>query len=300
MPGSRVDLYSTTDEAEPVISEYDGEARLIQKPDLDDLRARDVVFVCESGEIVDRLLRLPPGERCVVDLARARSPELPAVLVHMDVNPHATRGSGPVFALPHTLSTLLIDLLHPLESRLGCGEVVATVLRPASDFGEPGIEELREQTVGLLSFVPPPARIFGRQLAFNVLPQAVLPDGADGVERMVTEEVRSVLGWDEGRLAVCLAAAPVFHGHSVGLRLRPRRAVETNEVCEALEAARIPVAVGGEEKFTPVDVSTSRGTYVASVAPDGLGGHWIWAVVAEAQARNAELAVRLACAVSDL
>jgi hypothetical protein len=66
-----------------------------------------------------------------------------------------------------------------------------------------------------------------------------------------------------------------------------------------LEAARIPVA-GGPGALTPVDVSTSRGTYVADVSPDGLGGHWIWAVVAEAAARNAELAVRLAGAVVDL
>ena len=300
MPGSRVDLYGTTDEAEPVISEYDGEARLIQQPDLEDLAARDLVFVCEPGEIVDRLIDSGSAPRRVVDLAHARPPGTPATLVHMDVNPQAAHGDVGLLAVPHELSTLLIDLLYPLEARLGCSEAVALVLRPAADFGQRGIEELREQTVGLLSFAPPAAQVFGRQLAFNILPQSVLPDGGDDLERLITAEVRSILGWPENRLALCLAAAPVFYGHSVGIRVSFARPAEAAEVREALEAARIPVAGSTGAKVTPVDVSTSRGTYVADVSPDGLSGFWIWAVVAEARGRNAELAVRLADAVCDL
>ena len=37
VPGSRVDLYAAVDSAEPILSEYKGEARLVQKPDLDEL-----------------------------------------------------------------------------------------------------------------------------------------------------------------------------------------------------------------------------------------------------------------------
>ena len=300
MPGARVDLYGTTDEAEPVISEYDGEARLIQKPDLDDLAARDLVFLCEPGEIVDRLFQGASCPRRVVDVVRARPAGTAATLVHMDVNPQAARSETGILAVPHELSTLLIDLLHPLDARLGCQEAVALVLRPAADFGQPGVEELREQTVGLLSFARTSAPVFGRQLAFNILPQSVLPDGGDGLERVVAAEVRSILGWAEDRLTVCLAAVPVFYGHSAGLRVRLSRAFDAAEVRGALEAARIPVAGGAGSKITPVDVSTSRGTYVADVRPDGLGGCWVWAVAAEARGHNAELAVRVADAVCDL
>jgi len=300
LPGSRVDLYATTDEAEPVISEYDGEARLIQKPDLDEVAGRDVVFVCEPGEIVDAVFRRASGELRVIDLVHARPAGARARLVHIDFDATVARDSPPVLALPHDLATLLIDLLHPLETSFGCSEAVATILRPASDFGQRGVEELREQTVGLFSFAAPAAPVFGRQLAFNLLPQSVLPDAAEGLERRVAGEVRTVLGWKEDRLALCLAAAPVFHGHSVGLRFRPARSVDAAEVRAALETARIPVAGGAGARITPVDVSVSRGTHVADVSADGLGGHWIWAVVAEAAARNAELAVRLADAVVDL
>ena len=300
LPGARVDLYATSDEAEPVISEYDGEARLIQKPDLDELAGRDVVFVCETGEIVDAVFRRADGKPRLIDLVHARPASTSTRIVHVDVDPSAARDAPAVLALPHELSTLLIDLLHPLERTVGVAEAVALILRPAADFGERGVEELREQTVGLLSFTPPAAPVFGRQLAFNVLPQPVLPDAAEGLERRVSEEVRTVLGFSAPRVSVCLAAAPVFHGHSVGLRFRPARPVDTPEVRAALEAARIPVAGGAGARITPVDVSTSRGTYVADVSPDGLGGHWIWAVVAEAAARNAELAVRLAAAVVEL
>jgi len=300
VPGSRVDLYATVDAAEPILSEYDGEARLIQKPDLDEVLARNVVFLCEAGEFVERVVDRAASVTATIDVAHARTAGSRATLVHMDANPGAATERRGLFAIPHDLSTLLVDLLYPLERELGCAEVVATILRPASDFGEEGIEELRDQTVRLLSFAQPSAEVFGRQIAFNVLPQSVLPDGGEAIETRVATEVADVLGWTDSRLVLGLAAAPVFFGHSVSLRLRFAREVAADRLREVLQHAGLSTADDDASRLTPMDVSSEQGTHVADVSADGLGGFRLWAVAGGVHRRNAELAVRLAAALCDL
>ncbi len=296
LPGSRVALYGVADKEEPILSEYDGEARLIQTPDLEELVSKDVVFLCETGQLVERLVAAEAASTRLVDLVRLSKPASPVKVVHMDVNPEDAEHHRGLLAVPHDLATLLIDLLHPLERELGCEEVVAAMLRPAADFGEAGVEELREQTVRLLNFSRPPSDVLGRQLAFNVLPQSVLPDASSRLEDRIASEVRELLGWSNDRLALRLAAVPVFYGHTVQLRVRLSRETTPQQLSEIL--AGLGVAVDG--KRTPLEQSAERGTSVAEISPDGLDGFWLWAVAGEAHARSAELAVRTAAAVSDL
>ena len=70
LPGARVDLYGATESEEPILSEYDGEARLIQTPNVEELLDHDVVFLCEPGEIVERLLDRAGRETAIIDVAR--------------------------------------------------------------------------------------------------------------------------------------------------------------------------------------------------------------------------------------
>jgi len=227
---------------------------------------------------------------------RSRSP-----LVHPEVNPpDAPAQVGQVLAVPHELTALLIDLLLPLEREFGLVEVLAWITRPAADFGEVGIEELRTQTVHLLNFGEIPREVFGRQLAFNVIPQScIAPDRA--LEHQLTAEVGELLGWSERRIAVSLVAVPVFHGHGIQLRVRCSSPTSRSRMNAALARLRTePSGENGDGPRTPMDVSAERTTAVAEIAEDGLGGFWIWAVAGEALANRAELAVRVAAAMRDL
>jgi aspartate-semialdehyde dehydrogenase len=301
VPGDRVELYSAADASEPILSEYDGEARLIQTPDLDELLSRDVVFLCETGELVARVVDRAASSTAAIDVANVRTGRANATLVHMDINPRAAAGPHGLFAVPHDVSTLLADLLYPLDRELGLAEVVATVLRPASDFGEQAIEELRDQTVRLLNFAEPVADVFGRQLAFNVLPQAVSPDGSESIEARVATEVGSLLGWLDRRMTVGLAVAPVFFGHSLSLWLRFGRDLTVDRLREVLMNAGLSSTTdSGSERTTPMDVATEDGIHVSGVRDDERGGFQLWAVAGGVHRRNAELAVRLAAALSEL
>ncbi len=300
VPGARVELYGTT-HGEVVLSEYDGEARLIQEPDLAAIASRDLVFLCEASDVAGRVAPNAGGHPILVDLVRGALPRGRSRLVHMGVNPAAAEGHEGVLAVPHELTGLLVDVLGPLDAALHVVEATAVIVRPASDFGDEGVDELREQTVRLLNFAQVPRNVFGRQLAFNVIPQSVLSGDEQVLARRVRDEVMELLGWPTCRLALSMLTVPVFYGHGVQLRVRLGDGVLPAAVCETLSAHGLIVAAAGNgSAVTPLDVSSERATVVADVGDDGLGGAWIWAIAGETQARAAELAVRLADALCDL
>jgi aspartate-semialdehyde dehydrogenase len=297
VPGSRVDLYGTT-RGEVLLSDYDGEARLIQEPEFDEIAAHELVFLCEAGELAGRLSESRPGG-VVIDVVGVLPESLRPRLVHVDLNPQAAQGHDGFLAVPHPLATILCELLFPLERGLGLDEVVAVVLRPAADFGEQGIEELREQTVKLLNFAKLPVETFGRQLAFNIIPQARLDCGSPRSEAIVAGQVAELLGWERNRLALKLLAAPLFYGHGLEMRLRFRNGATLDGVRSALEQSGFSDN-GDAAATTPLDVADEKATRLAELSEDDMGGFWLWAVAGGSGRRAAEQAVRLAGSVSDL
>src|SRR5271167_3762299 len=75
----------------------------------------------------------------------------------------------------HLPSPVLIDCtgaldLSQLASQLTVTRAVASVFEPASERGRRGINELQQQTLGLLSFKTLEKAVFDAQLSFNLLP----------------------------------------------------------------------------------------------------------------------------------
>jgi len=295
VPGSRVDLYGASSGDEVQLGDYAGEGRIIQQPDLAEIVAHDVIFLCERGEWSARLpAKLRPGTLAIDLVGAANVGAVPNV--HVDVNPEAARGHAGLLAVPHPVAVLVSEMLLPLERVFGIQEAVAVVLRPAADFGDEGVEELRQQTVRLLNFSEVPVQTFGRQLAFNIIPQTRISADVPNLEAGIAREVSDVLQWDGCRLTIRMLTAPIFYGHGVQLRVRLSRGASLAEVRAALERDG---SGGADVPATPLDVSAESGIHLADVGEDGLGGFWLWAVAGELGARRATLAVRLAGALEE-
>jgi aspartate-semialdehyde dehydrogenase len=277
-----------------VISEYDGEARLVQEPEPSEVLAHDVIFLCESGGISGKLTGDGSPKPLVIDLVGGAPEKDPQPLIHMDFNPDAARDHDGRLSVPHPISILLAELLGPLDRELGVTEAVSVILRPAADFGEAGVEELREQTVRLLNFIEIPVATFGRQLAFNVIPQAELDCDSHELEQRISQDVARLLGWERRRLTLRLLAAPVFFGHCLQLRLRFREGASASRIETILKDRTISLPSASRGGSTPMDVSDQKRTSLYEIADDGLGGFWLMAVAGEAGGKGAEQAVRLA------
>lgn len=294
IPGERVTLYGRTT-GEVVLSEYAGEARMIQEPDLDLLATHGLIFNCESGDVLHKLVLTAP-EAVIIDLEDNLPRGIGAIHVHLDLQSEQVR-SGRLYSVPHAISIALAALLHPLERAFGVEEATAVVLRPAADYGRAGIEELRMQTMQLLNFSPVESKTFGRQLAFNMLSKVELDDGR-GEERRIVREVTSLVGWPQSRLATRISIAPIFHGHPMQIRFRTSRESATGEIATVLTDSRLYDVAS--PSVTPLDLTGESGLRFSDLAEDGLGGYWLWGVSGDAGSKAADQAVRLAARLFDL
>lgn len=291
VPGKRVDLFDHSD-GELLLGEYAGEARLIQNPDSDEIEGHRVILVCGASPALERLVERV-GDALVIDLVGALPERAGARLLRPDDRAgSADRG---FFCVPHPMALMLVDLLRPIDRGPGVEEAVAVVLRPAADYGKQGVEELRQQTVRLLNFVEMPVETFGRQLAFNIVPEHGLSCAVPGQEADIARQVAELLGWDRERLTLRFLAAPLFYGHGVELRVRTANGHGIEELRQALrEGGLDPGADDGSRISTPMDVADERALRLGGLSADGLGGFWLWAVAGRTGTRAAEIAAELA------
>lgn len=289
---------------EGTITEYDGEATVVSPPDEDLAADLDLVLICgeddpRCADYLDWALR---GEAVALDLVGVTRGRPGVPLVHVDVNPEAVAPGARVLSAPHPLVVPLVTILHRLRASWPLAEVSATVLRPASDLGEGGVEELHRQTVGLLSFTEVPKEVFGRQIAFNAAPLPVMGEEGGVLEDLAGDDLRRALDLPGVAVSVRILQAPVFHDHAYSIHVRLGGRPAAAEVEAALEAAdRIRIS-GEEDGRTPAELADEPGIWIGDVRSDrtGEGGYWIWAVADAMRSGAAFNAARIAERVAEL
>jgi aspartate-semialdehyde dehydrogenase len=296
-PVGRMSLYDRG-EREGRLAEFDGEAMIVTEPDRDTIGRIDLSFLCgedDPGSVRYVEWIEDAGGRCI-DLTGATRQREGVPMVHFDVNPEALAEAVRVVVAPHPMAHPIATLLHALGSSFGVDECCATVIRPVSDMGRKGIEELHQQTISVLNLEAAPIDVFGRQVAFNVVPLSVQGEAGPATERIVREDVIRVLGSDAPPLALSILQAPVFYGHGYLLRARLAGAPDAGDVESALTLPGLVTPATGASERTPAELAEATGLRVAALTADPSvdGGWWIWAVVDAIRAGIASNAARIA------
>jgi aspartate-semialdehyde dehydrogenase len=164
----------------------------------------------------------------------------------------------------------------------------ATVVQPASEFDQEGVEELAQQTFSVLNIQTVPHKIFDRQLAFNLYP---------ALEHNEEYIVSQVKGLTDARmqLALQVTQGTIFHGHTFSLFVKTRDEVESGRLIDALQKNPALVFAEGDQQFGTIDAAGKDEVLIAEVRPDPniRGGFWVWAVcdnLRRSSALNAVLA----------
>ena len=297
-PVASMRLFTSRSDPEANLSEFAGEAMFVAEPDVDALGPLDIAFFCGTPPEGDRYLDWPKQRGfTAIDLSSAARRDATAPLVNAAVNPEKLRGTPHLIATPHPVSLMLSTVLAPLVRGCGLESATAFVLEPVSEAGDEGIKELYRQTIGVLNFQEWPREVFGRQVAFNLIPAFAWGEGGDPAgssETRLEEEVRGITGGGFD-LSVGVVLAPVFHCHAAMLRVvlpeGPGKA-DMNAVLSAVPEIRFEA---GASTLTPVDRAGEPGIFVAAPRPAGRPrAFWIWAVSDNLTAGAALNAVRIA------
>jgi aspartate-semialdehyde dehydrogenase len=204
-----------------------------------DFARADVVFFCGRAALSERYALQAAAHAWVIDGSAAYRARADVPLVAADVNPGALDGIGDrgLVALPGSASVALATALKPLHALAGLLRVEVATYQAVSGSGRGAMDELAGETVAMLSGKPPTGRAFGRQIAFNVIPQvdALEADGVSREELRLWHETRRVLGLPTLAINATAVRVPVFFGHSLAIHASFERACGVPEATAVLQ-----------------------------------------------------------------
>lgn len=262
----------------------------------------DFAFVAawlrEMPSFLDPAQASGPGEPAfIVDLGAARAGEkttqrpiyplpeavsVPFLDQHFPVRDRESYGESRTYISAHSATIVISSLLLRLAEHFPLKSTVADVFVSVSEMGPRGIEELQKQTLNLLSFQKVPCKVFGAQLAFNLLPRSGGTAGREflALESHLREQIK---GYLQGRVplpALRLIQVPAFYSLAVSLFVETVQPVAPEKAGEALQGERVEVRRSSQDSPDLIEVAGSDKILVDSVTadPNHPTGLWIWAV----------------------
>ncbi|MES1245252.1 MAG: Asd/ArgC dimerization domain-containing protein [Acidobacteriota bacterium] len=264
-------LLSTDAEEAGTLTEVQGAAALVQRYEPDSFKDVSTVYFCGPVEANRPLYGEVPSSALAVVLSPDATPE-DGVPVVAGVNTDAVSAlGGSRLVSPHPAVVLLAHVLNPLRPMQPV-DLVGTVIQPASAQGDPGIQELFEQTREIVAMIGrTPTPVYGAQLSFNLLPTAAdsLPL-SDLLQKVVPEMPPAPLQMVQGG---------IFHGMAVSLHVRFGGSTTPQALRKALTASSYVEMAEDPKHLGPIDSGSSDKVLVGAIRPDQAGGFWFWAVM---------------------
>jgi aspartate-semialdehyde dehydrogenase len=278
-----------TGESAGTLTEADGEPAYVQPASGAELEDLDLVFFCgPAEESREWLQRAEEDNFIAIDLTQPSTVE-EARLAVAGVNLEQIDGSERVIVSPHPVAIPIALVLHQVARLAKIELCTATVVQPASEFEQAGVEELAQQTISVLNIQGVPKTVFDRQLAFNLYP------ALEHNEEFIVAQLRALID-ARAQVALLITQGTIFHGHTFSLFVKTEEELEISDVKDSL-AANAAIALPDEdEQFGTIDAAGKDEVLVAEVRRDPSigGGFWVWAVCDNLRRSSALNAVLIA------
>jgi len=273
------------DEAEGQLDSIGDEATFVQNVRPEHFQEADVAFF--ATDPTSTLKHWPDAVRAgctVVDMSYAMEEKVPirAPWVERELNstgPQDLQASAAVAA--HPASVTLALLLARAKRDHAVHRATTVVFEPASERGKAGMDELHQQTVGLLSFQNLPKAIFDAQVAFNIQGRlgGEAKQSLESVEKRVLTHFRKLAGEALPVPSLMLVQAPTFHAHVFSIYIELERTTAEGDFVKSIQGDHVTVVRTSEVEETPSNVTAAgRDEIVAVVKRDPAheNGFWIW------------------------
>ncbi len=224
----------------------------------------NLVFFCGRAALSERHAEAAAAHAWVIDSSATFRAREGVPLVAADVNAEALDGMAGrgLVALPGSASVALATALAPLHALAGLERAEVATYHAVSGSGRAAMDELAGETVAMLSGKKARGRAFGRQIAFNVIPQVDVleADGGSREERRLWQETRRILGLPQLAIIASAVRVPVFFGHSLVVHASFSRPISVPEATHALHRSTglcVIEADSAAEFPTPATLATA-------------------------------------------
>ncbi|MFM2124077.1 MAG: hypothetical protein RL328_528 [Acidobacteriota bacterium] len=281
-PAPRIHLISAGADNATILSPDDEDVAVMTPLTAEALEGNDVAFLAGSPASARRTLKLAPSAP-LVDLTSSLEEQPEARLRAPSAEPANTRRKkAKLQVIAHPAAIAITTLLARLSATGRLRACVAHVFEPASERGQRGIEELRKQTVSVLSFQKLDTTVFDTQLAFNLLARygEEAEEPLEGIEQRVEKHTASLISVWPGlpMPSIRVIQAPVFHGHSISVWVEFEADAAADLIAEKL--ADFGLDVRPDEPPSNANIAGQGGLSVGAITVDRNNPHacWIWMV----------------------
>ena len=272
-PFQKVVLLDSSGKAAGAVTEVNGEPALVSPISAEELEDLDLVFFCgDADNNRDWIAQASEQHFIAIDLSRPPAIDDGTLAIFgLESSQPATQ--EPVLISPHPVAIPIALILHELGKIGRVQSCTATVIQPASEFDQAGVEELAQQATSILNVRSMTKEVFDRQLAFNLYPSP---------ERQETFIAPQILALTDARLelAMMITQGTVFHSHAFSLFVRMEKAVDLIAVKARLAENAVFAFAEGDQEFGVIDAAGRDEILIAEVRaePSIRNGFWLWAV----------------------
>jgi aspartate-semialdehyde dehydrogenase len=265
----------------------DGEAAEVFLPIERDLfRNAGVVFLCLEDEEARTLISGWAREEGTLVMDLRCPPSRDSLVVDPLLAPPLREGEFQEVFLPDPEAMCCARALRAV----GAAEIISVTvhaLHPASQRGEEGVKALFQQTAALMSFQEVPQEVFGRQLAFSLV-----PEDDPGRGGRIEAQMRALCDEMPQLQRVGLLVS-VFHGSALSLVLEVEDAEVSDQALRNGAAAKWGFEWVVEDRWpSPTDIGGKGGVLMKTrvLGPRTL---WMWILFDEIQSGRAAAAASL-------
>jgi len=270
-PFERVVLLDTAGQSAGALTDVGDEPAVVAAATEEELADVDHVFFCGPAAGNREWLE-GDHDYIAVDLSQPATAE-DGKLAIAGVNLESIDATDRKLVSPHPIAIPIALILHEIEKIAKVELCTATVVQPASEFDELGVEELAKQTISVLNVQSVPKEIFDRQLAFNLYP------ALEHREPFIVSQIRAVTDV-RAQVALFVTQGTIFHGHTFSLFVKAGGNVDRARIEAALKQNPAIAFPEGDQELGTIDAAGKDEVLVAEVRADAAvpGGFWIWAV----------------------
>ncbi len=163
--------------------------------------------------------------------------DIPLVVPEVNPDKIAEYENRGIIANPNCSTIQMMVALKPIYDAVGLERINVCTYQAVSGTGKQGIEEVVNQTAKLLNGKPIDAKVYPKQIAFNVLPQIdiFMENGYTKEEMKMVWETRKILADDNIKVNPTAVRVPVFYGHSEAVHIETRDKISADEVVKILQ-----------------------------------------------------------------
>jgi aspartate-semialdehyde dehydrogenase len=272
-PFAKVMLLDSTGKAGGALTEIGDEPAVVVPVSDDELEELDLVFFCGPPAGNREWIERHREDRfTVVDVSQPSTIERGKLAV-AGINLEEITAQDSVLISPHPVAIPIALILHQIQTLSAIELCTASVVQPASEFEQIGVEELAAQAISVLNVRSVPKEVFDRQLAFNLYP------APERNEEFIIGQIRDLTDPD-AQIALLIAQGTIFHGHTFSLFVKTRDELTVDQITSRLRENPAIALPEGDQSFGTIDAAGKDEVLIGDVRrdPSIRGGFWVWAV----------------------